>query len=61
MAAKKFINPLGGVTFFICLTFANAEELADRKMPPALDRKISFSDDVKPLLERSCTNCHARG
>ena len=30
-------------------------------MPPALDRKISFSDDVKPLLERSCTNCHARG
>ena len=61
MAAKKFINPLGGVTFFICLTFANAEELTDRKMPPALDRKISFSDDVKPLLERSCTNCHARG
>ena len=61
MAAKKFINPLGGVTFFICLTFANAEETTDRKMPPALDRKISFSDDVKPLLERSCTNCHARG
>ncbi|MGB1759853.1 MAG: PSD1 and planctomycete cytochrome C domain-containing protein [Verrucomicrobiales bacterium] len=61
MAAKKFINLLGGLTFFICLTFANAEELADRKMPPALDRKISFSDDVKPLLERSCTNCHARG
>ena len=61
MAAKKFINLLGGITFFICLTFANAEELADRKMPPALDRKISFSDDVKPLLERSCTNCHARG
>ena len=61
MAAKKFINPLGGVIFFICLTFANAEKLADRKMPPALDRKIGFSDDVKPLLERSCTNCHARG
>ena len=61
MAAKKFIKLFGELAFFICLTFANAEELTDRKMPPALDRKISFSDDVKPLLERSCTNCHARG
>ena len=41
------------------LVYSKSE--GDRKLPAALDRKIDFSKEVKPILERSCTNCHARG
>ena len=27
-------------------------------LPPAVDRKVSYEADVKPLLERSCYRCH---
>jgi hypothetical protein len=30
-------------------------------MPAAATRKIDFSSDIKPMLERSCTKCHANG
>jgi hypothetical protein len=35
--------------------------LAPREMPAAATRKIDFSSDIKPMLERSCTKCHANG
>ena len=31
------------------------------KLPLAADRKVSFSKDIYPLLERSCTKCHGKG
>ncbi|MED6315445.1 MAG: c-type cytochrome domain-containing protein, partial [Verrucomicrobiota bacterium] len=31
------------------------------KLPLAADRKVSFSKDIYPLLERSCAKCHGKG
>ena len=36
-----------------------AEQKAD--LPPSLKRKVSFSKDIYPLLEKSCTKCHGKG
>ena len=36
-------------------------ETAPREMPPALSRKVDFAQEVKPILARSCTTCHANG
>ena len=40
--------------------FAEAE-FTPRKMPSALSRKVDFAEDVKPILSKSCTTCHANG
>ena len=40
--------------------FAEAE-VTPRKMPSALSRKVDFAEDVKPILAKSCTTCHANG
>ena len=48
------LTPLGGAAF------AEAE-VAPRKMPPLLSRKVDFAEEVKPILARSCTICHANG
>src|SRR5262245_9708328 len=40
---------------------AAAEGQDPRPLPPPADRAIDFSADVKPILERSCARCHARG
>ena len=61
MASTLTIYFLG---ILICLVSDNvisAKSESDRELPAALDRKIDFSKEVKPILERSCTNCHARG
>ena len=31
------------------------------KLPPAADHKVSFSKEIYPLLEQSCTKCHGKG
>ena len=36
-----------------------AKQKAD--LPPSLNRKVSFSKDIYPLLEKSCTKCHGKG
>ena len=38
-----------------------AADPAPREMPAAVARKIDFATDIKPILDRSCTNCHAKG
>lgn len=38
-----------------------AAKPAPREMPPAATRPIDFAKDIKPLLERSCIECHANG
>ncbi|RPF91330.1 MAG: hypothetical protein CBB78_003380, partial [Roseibacillus sp. TMED18] len=40
--------------------FAEAE-VTPREMPSALSRKVDFAEDVKPILAKSCTTCHANG
>ncbi|MFT5411396.1 MAG: mono/diheme cytochrome c family protein, partial [Verrucomicrobiales bacterium] len=32
-----------------------------REMPAAATREIDFATDIKPILDRSCTKCHANG
>ena len=49
------------VGIWLTLPPAAAAEIAPRKMPPAVSRKIVFAEDVKPILARSCTKCHASG
>ena len=39
----------------------HAEESAPRELPPAVSRPVDFAKDVKPILDRSCTQCHANG
>ena len=36
---------------------ANMADLS-AKLPPAAKAKVSYKKDVKPLLEKSCLNCH---
>ena len=49
------------VATWLMLPPAAAVEVAPRKIPPAVSRKIDFAEDVKPILVRSCTKCHANG
>lgn len=30
-------------------------------MPATAERSVDFAEDIKPILERSCVNCHANG
>jgi mono/diheme cytochrome c family protein len=36
---------------------ANMADLS-AKLPPAAKAKVSYKKDIKPLLEKSCHNCH---
>ena len=51
------------VVLFVALAAvrSGAEEQARRALPAPADRAIDFAADVKPILERSCARCHARG
>ena len=49
--------------FLIHLVVAQAElsEEQKGKLPPAIERKVSFSKEIYPLLEKSCSKCHGKG
>jgi len=49
------------VATWLMLPLAAAVEVAPRQIPSAVSRKIDFAEDVKPILARSCTKCHANG
>jgi len=55
---RTFVLPaalLGAIMVFSACT--QAAEAA--KLPtPSAKEKVTFSDDIKPLFERSCTKCH---
>jgi len=51
---------LGGPTVSFFTAGLRAED-ASAGLPPAVDRKVSYEADVKPLLERSCYRCHQGG
>ncbi|MCP4846708.1 MAG: DUF1549 domain-containing protein [Verrucomicrobiaceae bacterium] len=45
----------------LLISDAPAAKPEPREMPAAAKRNIDFADDIKPILERSCTKCHANG
>src|SRR4051812_23183235 len=44
----------------LCLTTA-AHAAAPAALPPAANKPVSFTADIRPLLEQSCLQCHAKG
>lgn len=41
-------------------TLSIRAELGDaRRLPPPAKQKVEFAKDIKPLLEKSCTQCHS--
>lgn len=61
MSRLLFICSATVVATWLMLPAAAAAEVAPRQIPPAVSRKIDFAEDVKPILARSCTKCHANG
>lgn len=52
------------VSFFLIFPGVGQADLNEEqkeKLPPALKRKVSFSKEIYPLLEKSCTKCHGKG
>src|SRR5919112_1818944 len=39
----------------------SAQERPTGTLPAAVDRRVGFTSGVRPILERSCARCHARG
>ncbi len=48
-------------TVLLAAPLAPAAKPAPREMPAPASRKIDFAADIKPILNRSCTKCHANG
>src|SRR5205085_7902252 len=46
---------------FLVLSFSAAATAAPAALPPAPNKPISFSTDIRPLLEQSCLQCHGKG
>jgi len=65
----KYITTLMLIVWFASSQNAKAEpveiddltaKMADlsAKLPPAAKAKVSYKKDIKPLIEKSCLNCH---
>ncbi len=61
MSTKFHFYFFSALTFFLISFQVKSSDEPYRSLPPSLDRKIDFTKEVKPILQRSCTNCHARG
>ena len=65
MLRSTLFCPFTVAAFALCTVIAprslHAEESAPRELPPAVSRPVDFAKDVKPILDRSCTQCHANG
>ncbi len=45
----------------LLITVASSAKPEPRLLPAAAERSVDFTEDIKPILERSCVNCHANG
>ena len=45
----------------LLITVASSAKPEPRLMPATAERSVDFAEDIKPILERSCVNCHANG
>ena len=50
-----------GLLGLVAVGMASAAPAAPAmKLPPAVQRTVSFTQDVKPILAHNCFSCHAR-
>ena len=45
----------------LCLALSLMPAVSAAELPPAVDRQVDFTRDIKPLLDGRCSRCHARG
>ncbi len=56
--------PACGILLSVCLlAFGTGQNTPDKQgsqpaLPPASEKKVNFSKDIRPILERSCLTCH---
>ncbi len=61
LECERFHAPRSTLHAFLALPFALSLSAADvdiTKLPPPAQKKIDFTQDVKPILEKSCIRCH---
>ncbi|MGV3755450.1 MAG: c-type cytochrome domain-containing protein, partial [Verrucomicrobiota bacterium] len=50
----------GGALILASVTLTVQAELGDvKKLPAPAKQKVEFTKDIKPLLDKSCTECHS--
>lgn len=49
------------LTAGVAILLAVAGRAAAPTLPPAADRRVDFAKDIKPLFEKTCIKCHAKG
>lgn len=47
------------LSFCLTLSAIGAETVDVKKLPAAAKQKVEFVKDIKPLLDKSCTECHS--
>ena len=47
--------------FFVLPGWAKITPEQVKQLPPPADHKIDFTKEIKPILEKSCANCHGHG
>src|SRR5438552_2397867 len=47
-----------GISLLASALSLTAGEIDASKLPPPAEKKIDFSQDIKPILEQSCIKCH---
>src|SRR5436190_23311571 len=55
--ARLLLLPLAAFSF--AAVFETSAADLDGRLPKAITRPVDFVADVKPLLERSCVQCHS--
>src|SRR3954465_9769020 len=60
MRLHRIVMPRWLCLLLLCLTPA-ANAAAPAALPPAANQPVSFSADIRPLLEQSCLQCHGKG
>src|SRR5687768_6918100 len=56
---NSWLLPLAAVAFCASGVFEVSAADLDSRLPKAASREISFTTEVKPILERSCAQCHS--
>jgi len=57
----KFLFPLAAALAFALVVQAEGKKskVDTSKLPPASDKQgVTYINDIKPILDRSCTKCH---
>ncbi len=61
MRPKQRILLLAVLLNFCGLAFAKVSPEQIKSLPPPASRTITFTNDIKPIIEASCVKCHVHG